>query len=186
MRVRAIVALLGLSVLAAAPGPLSFSTYSVQIETPVEQQPGAVNPTECNWSLDDHHIRTGSGPLPAGYSVSDPLCYIAGTSAPVIAGRVDSKSPNLAMSITVSNYVETVTLTTAPTYNPSRRLYEYRICQQWHHYPFGQLQEIPDSNGGLGIPTDVTFALSNPVSKASAGAQWGVAHASFGGAIGCE
>lgn len=119
-----------------------------QLNTQVEQQAGVVNPTICVWDFDDKTEFTLYGQLEPGESRSVTGCQIADWSehlSSIVTSTAGLKVTATIGSISVSGSSNACII--GPDYDAG------------HVPPW--LPIVPDSNGGVGIRTEVTFTVTN-------------------------
>ena len=144
------------------------------------------NPTGMPWDVDDFIDRAGSGPLAGGATQSDALSFTAdcdgGQCGPYrfVVVRASVPSASLQMTVAISPGKSGGTESThvpTPVWNASTKAWDYYLCQRTPSYAMGdpRLQPIPNSNGGLGIPTSVVLTVTNAgKSLRSATVSWGL------------
>lgn len=160
------------------PQPLEFRYMGGQVNDPVEQQSPnffrckhepplepcdsrtwVVNPlggVPCAWDVDDHFIHQGYGYVEAGGRVRGSMCVVAdqydnfGGDDHMLFASVYAPEDSLTVTLTndrgVARPLEPV---------PDGNGYRWYVCHV-DHTP-GPYPEIPDSNGGTGLP--VTYTL---------------------------
>lgn len=159
-----ITALLFLPSAQAAPDTFSLVTSSLHTDSSIVQQPGAVNPYDCLWDVDDYWTAGGSSrKILAGDTNSVSVCLIADTRIPFWGVRVWADAPTLDVSLTFEP--QGVTWHFSP--EVFDRSWEWRGCLYGPFYPWGlhTLPEIPDTNGGRGIMGAVTFTVTNTAER---------------------
>ena len=164
---------------ADAPAPLSFAIaqWGYDLQNPVEQQsPGffqhttpelwVYNRTGCVWDVDDDQVR---------YATNAYLDPGARPRVPDLAGIwLISKSPDLLITISFS---PGWSFTLQPRWNSGSKSYDYKGCNGTPSYAQGDpaLQPIPNSNGGVGVPTQVKLIVKNSgAHRATVDAEWKV------------
>ena len=131
--------------------------------------PWVINPSDCIWDSDDFFSYVSQGSvLAAGASASIQECRYAGfLGAPYdyLGINLTSSSPDLQVVERWRWSGGEVGAFTAPTFDPSVRLWRYHDCIQ---APFAQapLIEIPDSHGGYALPQVETVTVMNLGRKA--------------------
>ena len=178
---------------AAAPVPLSFAIaqWGYDLQNPVEQQsPGffqhttpelwVYNRTGCVWDVDDDQVRYATNAyLDPGAWVVDEICLIADWAGQNWSGHLAgiwliSKSPDVLVTISFS---PGWSFTLQPTWNSGSKSYDYKGCNGTPSYAQGDpaLQPIPNSNGGVGVPTQVKLTVKNSgAHRATMDAEWKV------------
>ena len=178
---------------AATPVPLSFALaqWAYDLQNPVEQQspgyfqnatPGlwVYNHTGCVWDVDDDQVRYARNAyLDPEAWVEDEICLIADWAGKNWSGHLAgiwliSKSPDLLVTISFS---PGWSFTLQPRWNSGSKSYDYKGCNKTPSYAQGDpaLQPIPDSNGGVGVPTQVKLTVKNSgAHKATMDAEWKV------------
>lgn len=122
-----------------------------------------VNPTPCLWTADSRVTLMGFGSLAAGASATASLCLIGDWQQHILGAAVQSGSPSLVVKVRYQALdVEYIV--------PARLLgrdYDYRGCIVGPYYSHSdpQLLSIPDSNGGVGLRTDITLTVTNPTGR---------------------
>jgi hypothetical protein len=135
-----------------------------------------MNLTGCIWDHDDFYRISTTGDLAAQTAYSLPECYIADwdhhcatingqvvcSDGHVVAGGAVASVSNLLVTACVTPGVclpVTVTQT-------ARREFTYRFCTSiYAARDDPALEAIPDSNGGVGVPTTLTLRVRNQSSK---------------------
>lgn len=147
-----------------------------------------VNRTGWLWDVDDYWTRfSNNGTLEPGATVTDQVGYIAdcdGTSCGpfrIADLRLSSASSHLLITVTISPGPDggppVVYTVASPVYVKSTREWEYTWCAYPPSYQYADpnLQPIPDSNGGTGVPTSVTLSVTNMDSRrTNVGGSWGL------------
>lgn len=133
------------------------------------------------WAVDDHADWRAFGNLDAGASSSRTDCVVSDFS-PVFATRfgttgwwstaphgfagilVKSTSPDLLVSVCYQPQGRC--FTAGPVWDPVFGSYTYSFCGRAdYRYDDPELVEVPNSNGGRGVFTDVTYTVSNPTGR---------------------
>lgn len=168
---------------------LHFSTQSVEIQQPVEQQtPGwllpcpldlplcrnvqslwVTNPTGMPWDVDDHIDRSGSGPLDAGASATDSLSYTGDCDGSqcgpyrfvVVRASVPSSSLRLSVDITPGqNGGVDSFAAAAPTWNATTKKWDYLLCQKAPSYSYGDARLQPILGSNGGTGVPTSVTLT--------------------------
>ena len=123
------------------------------------------NNTGCLWTQDSNEVEQGFGYLTGGASATAQMCLIAdqgtGHQFSVV---VQASSPDL--QVDASFQPEGVTWHAVAVAQPkgSTYPYKYAVCDN-----IGAggvpLQPIPNSNGGVGVPSTVNVTVGNPTGR---------------------
>lgn len=143
-----------------------------------DQSLWVVNNTGGNWDIDDHWIRGGgldSSTVIAHQTVMDHLTYIGdcdGLScgpSRMLTARVleQATSPGLTVTVSVSPGQSYPLIATLDMFAHPRTWQWVLPCQQMQGYvpTDPAMQDIPDSNGGRGVPTVVSMSVANPTDR---------------------
>jgi len=149
----------------------------------------------CFWSVNDHAQLISSGYLDPGTSVVDTKCVVSDYSNAAPYGfttaYVVSKSSDVTLSVCYQPQNRCFDATS--NYNTKERTYRSSFCVRAHYQQQDPLmQEIPGSNGGLGLVTTVTTTITSTATKRVRDVYAQVGYASdiavfmgWGDAIGC-
>lgn len=150
---------------AGAQGFAFTVTTLVGTSGPVEQQPSVVNPGPCLWTIDSRETwQAVPATLDAGASSSAAACLIADDAWHVASVIVHAPAPDLVVVISYGTPAETFQVAPQPA---AAGGYEYEGCVYGPTYStVSALPEVPGSNGGHGIVTQVTVTVSNPTGRA--------------------
>jgi hypothetical protein len=189
----ALILLLAPLLIAAKPvstiSGFHFSTQSIEIQQPVEQQtPGwllpcpldlplcrnvqslwVTNPTGMPWDVDDFIDRLGTGPLDSGATLTDPLSYTADCDGAqcgpyrfvVVRASLPSSSVRLSVDITPGQSGGVDSYTAAPpTWNAATKKWDYLLCQKTPSYPYGDPRLLPILGSNGGTGVPTSVTLT--------------------------
>lgn len=151
-------------------------------------QPDVVNGTvaagqNCFWDINDHFWQMTTGYLDPGASTSSGYCFVEEPSSVYrclqgtcaywsmqrhrVGTEVWSTSPDLL--VTDCFTVPARCFTAAPVWDQTSKRYHYANCA-WVIWrggtsPDPMVQPIANSNGGVGVVTQVTETVSNPTGR---------------------
>ncbi len=146
---------------ASLPGSSSDPTWSRQsrsIHPRVEQQGDVVNPTDCVWDTDDTLIDIGWARLAPGETLEGQECLIADLGHRIAAHACAPKGASrVLLSLSVS--VPKGTWTQQTVIDEGCQA----VCIVGPAYPNESeyMEPIPNSNGGIGVPTTITAFVQN-------------------------
>jgi hypothetical protein len=151
------------------------------------------NPTSCTWDINDHNEFTARGDVAPGSVTSTTFCHIA-SAEPLYACYGDycawwSGSDNwvgLQMYAKTADVKATICFSqdrcfdAFQTYDRKNRVWVSQFCVTaiYRGDPYDPaMVDIPDSNGGIGAPEDVTFTVRGTQAKGvvhDVGFDWGL------------
>lgn len=141
----------------------------------VENQPDAVNPTDCFWTFDDNWQAFGSGYMDAGASIVRSHCLVADWTAHQLGINITAPSSSLVVTFRYDPWGVVYTIPAKPVGGN----YQYRGCvigPRWT-LDLASLPEVPNANGGRGFMSSFTITVTNPtnkrISKIDAGFEFG-------------
>lgn len=111
------------------------------------------NPTPCTWDTDDYLLRSATGDIASGQTVTVSACFIADGHPDNISAGVLGKA---GLSVSVNG--------TPVASAPDGRLRRWQYCavdQSPGPYP-----SIEGSNGGVGLVVPVALSITNTTTKA--------------------
>lgn len=168
--------------------PLTWAiSGSVQFDNPIEQQTDwpfpadlaewVINPTDdCVWDVDDNYTYFGYGSVVAGSNASISQCFVSDPTSiyktnyghtaywsqahKYLAFSLSAPKPGLVVTVC---YTPQGRCFTPKPYLLNNR-YTYESCTQvaYRDENDPDVYEIPGSQGGIGVITDVTVTVSNP------------------------
>ena len=160
---------------------LDDSSYSHQIHQPVGhetwcgdcvstdwtvQEPWVVNPTQCMWDVDDEFTYRSSGNILAANTTETIVeCVLQSGQHIYAETKISSASSELKVKYSFTWNNDSLSFDVPAVFDKRQRIWRYDLCWTGSILSSGTYVEIPDSHGGLAIPTELTVSVYNPTSR---------------------